>query len=94
MPIPAWWVRKQKEDTEAARAARLAEAPRRTHGLYRKAWGGRERAAAVRCYCLECVGWSPAEVRRCTSPACPLWEFRMGRRFEGAAERARATTGG
>jgi hypothetical protein len=33
----------------------------------------------IREFCLRCMGDNAAEVRRCTSPACSLWPYRMGR---------------
>jgi len=60
-----------------SRVRRLHEAPPKFRALYRKAWAGESRKAAIRAMCLECVGYSPEEVRRCTAPACPLYEFRL-----------------
>jgi hypothetical protein len=34
---------------------------------------------AIRAFCLECAGASPAEVRKCAAVRCPLWPLRMGR---------------
>jgi hypothetical protein len=34
---------------------------------------------AIRNHCLECCGYDPAEVRRCTAPQCWLWPYRLGR---------------
>lgn len=59
-----------------AREKRLSDAPAKYRGMYRKAWEGKSRKAAIRAFCLECVGWSEHEVRLCTAPACPLFEFR------------------
>lgn len=36
------------------------------------------RGDAIRAKCLDCMGGSPAEVRRCESGSCALWSFRMG----------------
>ena len=33
---------------------------------------------AIRCQCLECVGWSASEVKECTDHHCPLYPFRLG----------------
>ena len=35
---------------------------------------------AIRAKCLDCCCQQMAEVRRCPSTACPLWEYRMGHR--------------
>lgn len=34
---------------------------------------------AVRAMCLECLGWSPDEVKKCSDPLCPLHPFRFGK---------------
>jgi len=60
----------------AARAEKVAAAPPRVRDLYRRAWNG-SRKAAIRIFCLECVGYNAADVHRCTAPACPLYEFRL-----------------
>ena len=36
--------------------------------------------AAIRLFCLECMGGSPAEIDACTAPECPLYSHRSGRR--------------
>ena len=61
----------------STREKHLADAPAKYRSLYRRAWAGKSRKAAIRVFCLECVGWSEDEVRRCTAPACPLYEFRL-----------------
>lgn len=33
---------------------------------------------AIRKHCLECVGWSSDEVKRCTARLCALYPFRFG----------------
>jgi hypothetical protein len=33
----------------------------------------------IRAFCLSCMGDNSAEVRRCTSPGCALFPYRMGR---------------
>ena len=67
----------QTSETVSRRQKRLQDVPRKYRGLYRKAWAGDSRKAAIRTFCLECVGWMPEEVRQCTAPACPLYEFRL-----------------
>lgn len=34
---------------------------------------------AIRNKCLECCGYSPNEVKNCTSKTCPLYVFRFGK---------------
>jgi len=58
-----------------ARAEKVTAAPPRIRDLYRRAWNG-SRKAAIRIFCLECVGYNAADVHRCTAPACPLYDFR------------------
>jgi len=45
--------------------------------VYRRGISGLSRRAAVRAFCLECVGWMPSEVRKCTVPGCPLYLYRL-----------------
>ncbi len=59
------------------RQERLIDVPAKYRDGYRKAWAGKSRKAAIRAFCLECTGWSEAEVRLCTATACPLYEFRL-----------------
>jgi len=54
----------------------LASMPARYRAIYRQAMSGRSRKAAITAACLECVGWEREGVRRCTSPACPLYPYR------------------
>ena len=36
------------------------------------------RAKAIRQYCLDCCYGDRSEVKKCVSPKCPLWHYRMG----------------
>lgn len=36
------------------------------------------QSAAIRRFCLECMGGSRGEVLLCASAGCPLWLYRMG----------------
>ena len=36
------------------------------------------RARAIRQYCLDCCYGDRSEVKKCVSPKCPLWHYRMG----------------
>jgi hypothetical protein len=71
-----------KSPLEKARAA-----PRRKYGqaLREKAKKG-SRAAAIRLFCLECMGGSTSEVLRCTSPDCALYPYRTGRFIKNDGE--------
>lgn len=33
---------------------------------------------AIRAFCLSCCGDNANEVKRCSSPNCPLFSFRLG----------------
>jgi hypothetical protein len=55
--------------------AKLRDVPQHLHGMYRRACAG-SRKAAIAFHCLECVAWSPSEVRACTAPGCALWPYR------------------
>ena len=66
-------------DVEAVRRKRLAQIPARQRPIFLRAWTGKSRKAAVRAFCLECVGYESAEVNRCTAPACALYPYREGR---------------
>ena len=64
---------------DAKRRRKLADMPAKYRGLYRMAWKGKSRKKAIRAFCLECLGYLPSDVRLCTSPDCPLYEYRLGR---------------
>lgn len=67
-------------DPEAVRRNRLAQIPPpRQRPIFLRAWAGKSRKAAIRAFCLECVGYESAEVNRCTAPACPLYPYREDR---------------
>ena len=51
--------------------------PKAYQGHYKKALAGKSRKAAIRAFCLECVGWNAKEVRLCTAKGCPLYQFRL-----------------
>jgi len=38
---------------------------------------------AIRCQCIECMGFQLAEIPKCTAPLCPLFPFRMGKAHTG-----------
>lgn len=64
---------------QAVRDRKLEQIPLRQRPVFRRAWGGQSRKAAMRAFCLECMGYESAEVSRCTAPACPLFEYREDR---------------
>ena len=48
-------------------------------GYLRAAAGKASPRAAIKAFCLECVGWDRKEVSLCTAPACPLYPYREGK---------------
>jgi len=67
------------EDLETARQAKLADIPARQRAIFRRAWTGKSRKAAIRAFCLECMGYQSAEINRCTGATCPLYPYREDR---------------
>jgi len=49
--------------------------------------------AAIRAFCIECMGYQRAEVEKCTAPECPLYQWRFGRRPAGLKRAPRALAG-
>ena len=54
----------------------LNEAPRAYRRTFERAYTGKSRNAAIRAFCLHCVGFLKNEVRDCTSYGCPLHPYR------------------
>lgn len=56
---------------------RLADMPNSARrGYLRAVQGQASPRAAIKSFCLECVGWDRDGVRLCTAPACPLYCYR------------------
>jgi len=56
---------------------RLKDVPIRYRVMYLRAVTGiAAPRAAIKAFCLECVGWERAEVTRCTARACLLYTYR------------------
>lgn len=53
----------------------MRDIPTKYQKLYAKAFTSRK--AAIRSFCLECVGWDAAEVQKCKDRACPLYRWRL-----------------
>jgi hypothetical protein len=66
---------------------KLRDVPAHLRGMYRRAVTGRSRAAAIWFHCLECVAWSPSEVRGSTARGCACYPFRF-RGSRGAEDSA------
>ena len=61
-----------ESDTDA-----LDSVPPLYRNLYQQAMSGKSRKAAVRVYCLQCMGWSRKGVKECTAVECMLFLFRV-----------------
>lgn len=72
-----------RDKAVAARLGRISVAYR--SGYARAAKGTASPRAAIKSFCLECVGYARKEVTLCTSVACPLWLYRPYQ-TEGEAE--------
>lgn len=58
-------------------AEKVQTIPGRYRGNYEAGISGQSRKAAVRSFCLECMGWSSPDVSECTALACPLFPYRI-----------------
>ena len=55
----------------------LADVPPMYQGTVRKAFEAEASPrAAIKAFCLACVGYQRAVITDCTSLACPLWPYR------------------
>ena len=70
--------RKRPKRSERPRIQKkAAEMPETTRkGYLRAAVGTASPRAAIKAYCLECMGYIRAEVTQCTGEACPLFLYR------------------
>jgi len=59
-----------------AEKAKLDQMPQTFRANYRRAMKGKSKAAGVKAFCSECMGWNRKEVEKCTAPACPLFPYR------------------
>lgn len=50
--------------------------PQKYQGIYNRVMSGKSRKAAMKSFCLECVGWFRNEVAHCTDTGCPLYPYR------------------
>jgi len=53
----------------------LTAAPRYA-GVFRKAYSGKSKVAALKSKCLECSNLQRIEVAECQVEGCPLWQYR------------------
>ncbi len=54
--------------------------PEKFRKLYQRAMKGRSQSAAIRSFCLECVGYVQEEVHLCSDQDCPLFPYRISGR--------------
>lgn len=54
----------------------LNDAPTSAKATLERAYAGKSRNAAIRAFCMRCVGYVRSEVRDCTSWGCPLHPYR------------------
>lgn len=65
-----------KDPDQAKIVQKLASIPPLYRGLYHLAMKGNSRRAAIKSFCLECMGWQREEVYKCTAVTCPLYRYR------------------
>ena len=54
----------------------MTEVPTSYRTTFKRAYAGNSRNAAIRAFCLRCVGYLRNEVRDCTAYGCPLHPYR------------------
>lgn len=56
--------------------AKIEGVPAHYRKIYERAYAGTSRSAAIKAFCLDCVGFSRADITSCTAKACPLYSYR------------------
>jgi hypothetical protein len=70
-------VETEPEGANAAKTClRMPDVPRALRGVFQRAESGGSRKAGMDAFCWQCVGFKQEEVRRCSAPECPLYEWR------------------
>lgn len=59
-----------------AQRGKIVEAPSSARGILLRAFEGKSRTAAIKAFCLTCVGFKRADVTSCSSLGCPLHPYR------------------
>jgi hypothetical protein len=67
-----FFLQERKMDAEE----RLRNMPSSYQATYRTAMRGRSMKAAIKSFCLECVGYQREEIKVCTDTGCPLFPYR------------------
>ena len=83
MKIPVKTQTQKPKSRQEQIAERLAQIPESCRKTYQKAVGGKNRPAAVKAFCQECVGYDKQEVTLCTDEGCSLWAYRPYRFSKG-----------
>lgn len=52
------------------------EAPASYRATFERAYSGKSKAAGIKAFCLQCVGFLRNEVRDCSARGCPLHPYR------------------
>ena len=66
-----------KQEAKLAEVRRLCPTKARP---FEMAYSGRSKAAALKAFCIWCMGYDSTVVGRCSAEDCPLWRFRPYRR--------------
>lgn len=62
------------EKIAAKRAGRLATAPMSAQGPLKRSWSKKcAPRAAIKAFCLECLGFDRPAITQCTGYSCPLY---------------------
>lgn len=51
--------------------------PKRYQKLYDRAMKGKSRKAAMKSFCIECMGYDHEEVLNCVDEGCPMFPYRQ-----------------
>lgn len=54
----------------------MKDVPDKYEGLYARAMSGKSRKAAMKFFCIECVGYVSGEIGKCTDKDCSLYPYR------------------
>jgi hypothetical protein len=71
------------ERQKAVYGENCEKVPQTMQNVFRKAFSGDSKAAAIKAKCLECSLLQREEVKLCTVETCPLWPYRP---FHSGAE--------
>lgn len=69
-----------RKPLNSAQVRVLEDAPKVYRRGLERAYQGKAKSAAIRAFCLRCVGYVRKDVTGCTSCGCPLWPYRPYRK--------------